>query len=132
MARTDAARSYVPWWLERSDLNEANGGDPEFTRDLQVNGHAEKHFGLVVTGQINWSVVLGMIAIRCEREGTTMRPISLSIPDTPPGLTRPVPAEAPFAAFPQQTYQPYSIGVRYRRRADAWKEENDANEDDEA
>lgn len=88
-------RSYVPWWLEHTDLVPANEGEAELARDLMVgNGKLERHLGLVVTATYDPSLVLGMIAIRCERhrDGDAKLheiPISMSIPETPMCLSTP-------------------------------------------
>lgn len=84
MGRYAAFFSTVPWWLPDSDLREADGGEPALRRDLLVNGKAERHFGLHVWGQVEpCPPSLGLVAVRCERQGSTVIPISLSIPDTP-------------------------------------------------
>lgn len=82
----------VPWdCLDASDCREANEGQVEMYRDCHSIGnafvpypHAERQLGLVVLGQFDPSMVLGMVAVRCERKGSdVLIPLSLSIPETP-------------------------------------------------
>lgn len=84
--RSEEPRSLVPWWLFHSDINPANKGKLEFTRDLVVRGIPEKHVAMFVTGQFVAS--LGMIAIRCERRQTSageqLLPMGMAIPDDAP------------------------------------------------
>lgn len=83
-------KSYVPWWLEDSDLNEANDGEPELTRDCCHDGVMERHYGLTVKGQYNTGII-GMIAIRTTRTVGEIDglkkwqtiPMGIAIPETP-------------------------------------------------
>lgn len=81
------ARRYTtcPWNLPDSDL--VPQGDPELVRDL----HQERQLALHVLG--THGVSLGLIALRCERHGELLTPLSLCIPDTPI-VTMPAPAPA--------------------------------------
>ena len=84
MGRDEARVSLVPWWLPDSDLREANGGDPELSRDTLRNGKPEKHLGFHVWGQADHAPSLGLIAIRCKRRGAeATEPLTICIPDTP-------------------------------------------------
>lgn len=79
----------VPWSeIEQSDLIEQ--GKPELVRDCR----RERHLGLNIKGQYVHS--LGILAVRCERYGDDLFPISMAIapdkwemPETP----APVPAK---------------------------------------
>lgn len=82
-------KSCVPWLIADSDLNEANDGEVEYYRDLLVQGQSERHIGLLVTGQFDPSLVLGMVAIRCARQGATLIPLALAIPETPVAIEAP-------------------------------------------
>lgn len=73
--RHPARYTLVPWQILDSDLVEQ--GEPELVRDL----HQERQLGLHVLGSCG--VSLGLIAIRCERKGETLTPLTLSIPETP-------------------------------------------------
>lgn len=75
------ARLRVAWDydLELSDL--APMGDPEFTRDVQRPGQAERQVGLHVIGSSGIS--LGLVVMRCGRSGEKITPWTLSIPDQP-------------------------------------------------
>ena len=83
MGRWETRCSLVPWWLPDSDLCEANGGEVELERHLVVDGHRETHLGLHVWGQADDAPSLGILAIRCQREGSHDVPLTLSIPETP-------------------------------------------------
>lgn len=83
MARHTTFYSLVPWWLPDSDLRPANNGEFELSRDLQRNGKPEKQIGLHVWGQSDHPPSLGMIALRCERHGEQLIPLTLQIPETP-------------------------------------------------
>ncbi len=74
----------VPWSdIEPSDLCEANGGELEMYRDTRIGSVAERQIGMVVVGQFNRGIALGLIAVRCERQGAKLIPLSLQIPETP-------------------------------------------------
>lgn len=74
----------VPWSdIEPSDLCEANGGDLEMYRDTRVGPVAERQLAMVVVGQFDRGIALGLIAVRCERHGGRLIPLSLQIPETP-------------------------------------------------
>jgi hypothetical protein len=79
-------RSYCPWFVAEEDVNPAESG--LFARDLCVEGQGQRHFGLPVLGQFDASLSLGMLAIRCERKGSTVIPLMLSLVDSPPIETR--------------------------------------------
>lgn len=87
--------SLVPWWLPDSDLREANDGEAELVRDLVRNGKPERQFGLQVFGQATAPPSLGLIAIRCQRRGGTVTPLTLSIPETPMVVEAREPATVP-------------------------------------
>jgi hypothetical protein len=73
-----------PWCILESDLCPANHGKPEFTRDVRTpEGQPQRHLALHVTQQFHPGASLGLVALRCERRGTKLIPISLSIPDSP-------------------------------------------------
>jgi hypothetical protein len=101
--------SLCPWWLEHTDLNPADGG--EIQRDSLVNGSSERQFGLVVHGTFDATLVLGMIAIRCERKGDQVTPLSMMWADVPPV---PLPRRV---FYPPRGYEPYLDG-RVRNRID--------------
>jgi hypothetical protein len=75
--------SSVPWWLPDSDLRTANHGEAELRRDLVRNGKPERQLGLHVWGQADAAPSLGVIALRCERHGERLVPLTLSIAETP-------------------------------------------------
>lgn len=75
-------KSYVPWFIDEIDINPAESG--LFTRDLSVDGEAQRHFGLPVLGQFDVGLSLGMVALRCERKGAEIIPLALACVDTPP------------------------------------------------
>ena len=66
-----------PWHIEDSDLVEA--GDPELVRDLA----SERQIGLHIVTSCPCRLSLGVLALRCERKGATVIPLTLSIADTP-------------------------------------------------
>lgn len=77
----------VPWdCLESSDCKEANDGELELYRDTHVNGQAQRQIGMMAVGQFDHSLVLGLVAIRCERRGDQLIPLTLSIPETPAAI----------------------------------------------
>lgn len=83
-----AIKSHVPWWLPDSDLTEAHEGEPDFERTIVKGTHHEQHLGLMVTGQFDPSMVLGMIAIRSKRSRDSdgrvvVEPLTIAIPETP-------------------------------------------------
>ena len=75
--------SRVPWEIPDSDLCEANRGELEMYRDCRINGQAQRQLAMHVTGSVNPSLSLGLVAVRCERIGDSLIPRTLSIPDTP-------------------------------------------------
>lgn len=79
-------KSMVPWFIEDADVNPAESG--LFSRDLSLDGQAQRHFGLPVLGQFDASLSLGMVAIRCERNKGVIVPLALALVDTPPVDTR--------------------------------------------
>lgn len=85
MGRWEIRVPNVPWSdIEASDLCEANQGELELYRDTQVGPLAERHVGMHVVGQYDSWLSLGILAIRCERKGRTLIPVSMAIADTPP------------------------------------------------
>ena len=71
----------MPWdWLEQSDLWVQ--GPPEYTRYVSgtLRRSPEMHLGLNIVGQ--YVPHLGLLAIRCERKGDTVTPISVAIAET--------------------------------------------------
>jgi hypothetical protein len=84
MARFPRRWSRVPWWLFDSDLWPVNDGKPELTRDLRTpEGQPQRHLGLRVTQQFHPGETLDWLAIRCERRGERLIPISMAIPESP-------------------------------------------------
>lgn len=76
--------SLVPWWLPDTDLVEADNGELAYTRDLRtITGRAERHLAMPVVGQYDRGCFLGLIAIRCERRGSSLVPMACAIPETP-------------------------------------------------
>lgn len=75
--------SRVPWEIPESDLCEANRGELELYRDLSINGRPQRQIAMHVTGSVNPHLSLGLIAVRCERRGDHLIPLTLSIPETP-------------------------------------------------
>lgn len=71
----------VPWSDLAPDLVEA--ADVEMSRDTHF-GKPERHLGLHVVGQYDRGLSLGLIALRCERHGAKLVPISMAIAETPP------------------------------------------------
>jgi hypothetical protein len=69
--------SYCPWMIAESDLNPV--GDPELTRDLI----GERQIGMVVHGQFDEELVLGLVAISMTRENGKWVPGGMCVPDTP-------------------------------------------------
>jgi hypothetical protein len=66
----------VPWGdIRESDLREQ--GEPEFVRDVDE----ESHIGLHVRG--TYGITLGMLAVRCERHGNGLVPLTMAIADVP-------------------------------------------------
>jgi hypothetical protein len=79
-------RSYVPWLIAHSDVNPV--GDPELQRHLQ----GELQVGMVVHGQFDEAMVLGLVALRCKRVGGEWVPESICVPETPIVMPDPKPA----------------------------------------
>ena len=75
-------KSLCPWLVAEEDVNSAESG--LFSRDLQVQGQAQRHYGLSVLGSYDHSLTLGMVAIRCERSKGQMIPLMLALVDAPP------------------------------------------------
>jgi hypothetical protein len=75
-------RSHCPWFIADEDVNPAESG--LFSRDLSLDGQAQRHFGLPVLGQFDPSLSLGMVAIRCERAKGLIVPLALALVDSPP------------------------------------------------
>lgn len=74
--------SLVPWWLPNSDLWPANR-KLDLSRDCRtLEGQPQRHLALYVTQQHRPGQMLGLLAIRCERRGERITPISLSIPES--------------------------------------------------
>lgn len=73
----------VPWSDIKFDVCEANDGEVELTRDVHVNGRAERQIGMLCVTQYRRDVALGLIAIRCERHGDQLIPLTCAIPETP-------------------------------------------------
>ena len=61
----------------RRPLNGVPQGDPEYTRDV----YRERHLGLLIRGE--FVDVLGLLAIRCERHGDRLTPLTMCIAETP-------------------------------------------------
>lgn len=101
----------VPWSdVEPSDLREANEGDLELVRDLLIEGQAERHIGMLCVGQYDRSMALGLIAIRCERHGAQLVPLTCAIPETPTAVVR-QPVSAPVQSNPvRRSYRDDVIG----------------------
>lgn len=71
----------VPWGdLEPSDVRSGQSG--YFQRDSRSYGLCERQVALAVIGSYDPSLYLGMVAIRCNRQGAYLEPLTLSIPDT--------------------------------------------------
>jgi hypothetical protein len=79
-------KSLCPWFIAEEDVNAAESG--LFSRDLQLEGQAQRHYGLQVLGTFDHSLALGMVAIRCERKKGQMLPLALALVDSPPVDTR--------------------------------------------
>ena len=79
-------KSLCRWFIEEEDINPAESG--LFSRDLQLHGQAQRHYGLQVLGTFDHSLNLGMVAIRCERHKGQMIPLALAWVDAPPIETR--------------------------------------------
>lgn len=74
----------VPWGdIAPSDVREANEGQVELYRDLSIDGRPERHLAMLVVGQYDRSLALGLVAVRCERHGEQLIPLTCSIPETP-------------------------------------------------
>jgi hypothetical protein len=71
----------VPWDRDLVPTDLEPVGLPDFTRDIQRNGKAERQIGLHVFG--TFGVYLGVLAMRCGRAGSEVTPLTLSIADTP-------------------------------------------------
>jgi hypothetical protein len=82
VSKSTRVKSYCPWLVAEDDINPAESG--VFARDLSVDGQAQRHYGLPVLGQFDSSLSLGMLALRCERKGSLLMPLSLALVDTPP------------------------------------------------
>lgn len=93
----------VPWSvIEASDLCEANKGQgPELVRDVYGAKH-ERHLGINVVGQYDPYLSLGLIAVRCERQGSALVPIGLAIAETPPFIDTRQPALACVQSNPKR------------------------------
>ena len=76
-------RSSVPWLIPHEDINPADDGELSYVRDVRVAGCVERQLAMVVTGQYDRSLCLGLVALRCEKHGDAVVPLTLSIPDTP-------------------------------------------------
>ena len=76
-------KSYVPWWLPHSDVNPADDGELALCSDVRIDGMAQRLLAMAVVGQADRSLVLGLIAVRCERSRGELIPLTLSIPETP-------------------------------------------------
>lgn len=95
----------VPWSdIEASDLTEANNGEPEMYRDTH-DGKPERQLGLHIVGQYDPLLSLGLIALRCERHGTTLIPISMAIAETPPFVDTRQPVLAGVQSNPRRTME---------------------------
>ena len=104
----DARVPNVPWsGIERSDLYRANDGELELYRDVQIDGHSERHLAMLVIGQYDHSMALCLVAIRCERHGEHLVPLTCSIPETPAAVVR------------EPVATPAQSNPRRRRRDDA-------------
>ena len=73
----------APWRLAdvaQHDLEPAGG---EYRRDHHESGRAERHFALPIVGQagIVEGPSLGLLAVRCARQGVLVWPLTLSIVD---------------------------------------------------
>lgn len=96
----------VPWSdIEASDLREANDGEPELYRDTH-DGSPERQLGLHVVGQYDSHLSLGLIAVRCERRGTQLIPMSMAIAETPPFIDTSQPALACLQSNPRRHGDP--------------------------
>ena len=84
MSRWPERRTWYPWHIEPSDL--IGQGYPELVRDLV----GERQIGLHVLTSKGAS--LGLLAIRCERRGTTLIPLEIAIAETPAVVVEPAPA----------------------------------------
>jgi len=71
----------VPWWLPDTDLCEADEGELSFRRDTTRRGRAECQIAMHVVGQFDRRLNLGLVALRCERRGAQLVPMTLSIPE---------------------------------------------------
>ena len=70
----------VPWGdVEPSDVREAQSGILQ--RDTRYYGATERQYALHVLGSYDASLSLGLVAIRCQRIGPRVDPLTLSIPD---------------------------------------------------
>lgn len=76
MGRHPTRYSLVPWWLPDSDLVAV--GDPELVRDLA----GERQVALHVRGSAP-GVTLGLVAMRCARDGARLVPLTISLPESP-------------------------------------------------
>lgn len=95
-------RPLVRWGdIDGSDLKEANHGQIELCRDVQVDGRPERHIGMLVVGQYERSLALGLVALRCERRGESLIPLTCSIPETPATVV-PTPAPVPAQSNPRR------------------------------
>lgn len=74
----------APWHIEPSDLRESESG--YWSRDVVMSftGRRERQYALHITGSVRPDLSLGLLAIRCERVGSLVRPLTLSIPENVP------------------------------------------------
>lgn len=79
-------KSLMPWFIAEEDINPAESG--LLSRDLQVGGQAQRHYGLNVLGTFDHSLTVTMLAIRCERVKGQVIPMALSMVDPQPAALR--------------------------------------------
>lgn len=69
----------VEWDRDISPADLKPMGDPELTRDTHGFHGAQRHLGLHVIGTAGIS--LGLLAVRCGRNGELLTPLTVSIAD---------------------------------------------------
>jgi len=66
------------WTASKIDRRAQSG---YYVRDIILDNRPQRHIGLHVVGTYDAGLSLGMVAVRCERKGATVIPLTLSIPE---------------------------------------------------
>ena len=73
----------VPWRQADIAQHDLEPAGTEFRRDHRERGRSERHFALPIAGQagLQEGPHIGLLAVRCERHGEWVLPLTCSIVD---------------------------------------------------